>query len=331
MKILTNNEIPVQKWDALISESPYATAFQSPAFYDLFNAVPGLSAEVFAVAEGVEIKALCVVTLQKELGIIGFFSRRAIIYGGPVLREVNEREIELLIRSIEKKLKRKVIYIEIRNLHDYNVYDKIFTRNSWGYLSYQNFKVNCTDKEVLFNRLGNNRKRQIKKAIESGVHFREAANLGDVTLFYDILHNLYKQKVGKPILPQQFFEEFYKSNIGKFLLVIYKHKIIGGIMCPILENRLVYEFYVCGLDKEYKDQYPSVMAAWAAMEYANKNNIPVFDFMGVGLKNSDYGVREFKARFGGELIEYGRYLKINKPLLYNIGKLGIKLLSLRKS
>jgi lipid II:glycine glycyltransferase (peptidoglycan interpeptide bridge formation enzyme) len=96
-------------------------------------------------------------------------------------------------------------------------------------------------------------------------------------------------------------------------------------MCPILEGRAIYELYICGLDDEYKEQYPSVMATWAAMEYATQNNIPIFDFMGAGKPDERYGVREFKARFGGELVEYGRFIKINQPVLYKLGKFGLKL------
>ena len=98
-------------------------------------------------------------------------------------------------------------------------------------------------------------------------------------------------------------------------------------MCPIKSEKAIYEFYVCGLDSEFKDQYPSVIATWAAMEYANQNNIPKFDFMGAGSPDDTYGVRDFKARFGGELVEHGRYINILNPLLYKTGVLGLKLLS----
>lgn len=53
-------------------------------------------------------------------------------------------------------------------------------------------------------------------------------------------------------------------------------------MCPILKGKAIYEFYVCGNDSENKNRYASVMANWAAIEYASKNNIPTFDFMGAG-------------------------------------------------
>jgi serine/alanine adding enzyme len=326
LKTIFNNEIPREKWNALLLQSPYSSAFQTSSFYELFNSVPGLSAEAFAIEESSDIKAICVVTLQKEKGLKGYFSRRAIIYGGPVLKFNEESCLKYLLASIIKEFRRRSIYIEIRNLNNYSAFKGEFEINNWRYIPYQNIRVDCSDKEKLFQRLGNNRKRQIKKAISSGVKIKEAENLSEINEFYSILQSLYKQKIKKPLLPKKFFEEFFKRNLGKYLLIMYKDKIIGGIMCPILEGKYIYEFYVCGLDEDYQDQNPSVMATWAAMEYTNKNNIPVFDFMGAGRKDKNYGVREFKTRFGGELVEYGRYIKINNAFLYKTGELGLKLM-----
>jgi lipid II:glycine glycyltransferase (peptidoglycan interpeptide bridge formation enzyme) len=48
--------------------------------------------------------------------------------------------------------------------------------------------------------------------------------------------------------------------------------------------------------------------------------------MGAGIPDRPYGVRDFKMEFGGEVVEYGRYLCIRKPVLYKIGKWGVKIL-----
>lgn len=259
-----------------------------------------------------------------------FFLRRAVIYGGPVLRYEDESALTYLLTSITKEYNNKAIYTEIRSLHAYDYFNKVFKNNGWKNIPYQNFKIDCSDKTRSYNKLGNNRKRQIKKALSSGVIIKEAKDVFEICEFYSLLKILYDRKIRKPLPPKDFFINFFKANLGIFLLIIYNQKMIGGIMCPILEKRCLYEFYICGLDEEFKDQYPSVMATWAAIEYASKNNIPVFDFMGAGNKDSAYGVRDFKSRFGGELVEYGRYLKINKPFLYIVGKIGIRLLSLRQ-
>jgi lipid II:glycine glycyltransferase (peptidoglycan interpeptide bridge formation enzyme) len=168
--------------------------------------------------------------------------------------------------------------------------------------------------------------RQIRKAQKGSVIWKEAGNKDEVISFYNILNDLYRNRIGKPLLPREFFTNFFDRGIGKYLLVWYNDSIIGGIMCPILEGKAIYEFYVCGLDTGYKEQYPSVMATWAAMEYACQHRIPLFDFMGAGSPDSAYGVREFKARFGGLLVEEGRFLRINNPFLYNAGKTGLMLL-----
>ena len=59
---------------------------------------------------------------------------------------------------------------------------------------------------------------------------------------------------------------------------------------------------------------------------AAEHNMPRFDMMGAGKPDEAYGVRDFKARFGGKEVEHGRFLCVTKPLLYKIGVLGVKLL-----
>jgi serine/alanine adding enzyme len=329
MQLLSNPQISIIKWKGLIHSSPYGSQFQTPDFYQLCNSIQGLSADVYALEEGDNLIALCVITLQREIGVKGFFSRRAIIYGGPVLNSnTEEKAIECLLTSISNAYKNRSIYIEIRNLNDYSKFENAFLRNKWHYVPYQNFIVDCTDTEKIFKQLGNNRKREIKKALKAGVSIKEAENLIEVNKFYNILLNLYREKIKKPIFPKEFFEGVFINKFGKYFLVIYNEEIIGGILCPILEGTCIYEFYICALDEEFKEQYPSTMATWAAIEYANKNHIPVFDFMGAGRKDTDYGVREFKSRFGGELVEFGRYIKLNNKILYTVGKFGLKLMGL---
>jgi serine/alanine adding enzyme len=331
LKLLKNNEISLKKWDELLVLSPYASAFQTYSFHKIFSSVSGLESEVFAVEVSQEIKVLCVVTFQKEPGFRSFFSRRAIIYGGPVLIYEDESALTYLLTVITKEYKNKAIYTEIRSLHNYDHLNKVFERNGWKNIPYQNFRIDCSDKDRLYQKLSNNRKRQINKAFNSGVIIKEAKDVFEIYGFYSVLKILYDKKIKKPLLPQDFFIDFYKANLGIILLVIYKEKIIGGIMCPRLENRCLYEFYICGLDKEYKAQYPSVIATWAAILYANENNIAVFDFMGAGRKGENYGVRDFKARFGGEPTKSMRYLKINNFLLYKTGQLALNQLKvLRK-
>jgi len=327
MQVLIDDNIPRDAWRELLLNSDFSTPFQTVEFYDFFNSVTGYSAIALAVEDSGKLCALVVATIQKENGIKGYFSKRAIIYGGPVLHGDWRNELYLLLNELNHRLRDKVIYIQIRNFHDYSYYKEIFLELGWLYEPYLNFRLNCTSQEIVFNQLNNNRKRQIKKAIKNGVAIKEATSMLEVHEFYEILKHLYVHRVKKPLPHLTFFESFYNQNIGKYLIVLYKDRIVGGIMCPMQAGKAIYEFYIAGLDKEYKDISPSVMATWAAIEYGYKNGFQYFDFMGAGKPNHNYGVRDFKEKFGGVLVEHGRYLKIlNKPL-YNLGKIYITLKS----
>jgi len=168
--------------------------------------------------------------------------------------------------------------------------------------------------------------RQIKKSIKSGAEIVIADSEKQIEDFYMILKDLYTVKVKTPLFPKEYFMVFFKQKIGIYLLVQYQEEIIAGIMCPILENKVIYEMFVAGKDRVHKDIYPSILATYAAMKYASEHNIKRFDFMGAGKPDEAYGVREFKAKFGGELVEHGRFLCVLHPLLYQIGKIGVKIL-----
>jgi lipid II:glycine glycyltransferase (peptidoglycan interpeptide bridge formation enzyme) len=168
--------------------------------------------------------------------------------------------------------------------------------------------------------------RQIKKGLAAGAQIVEAQEIGEVRQFYDLLHDLYKSKIKKPLPGWSFFKSFHdlslKEYIGKYILVKRMGKVIGGIMCPLTKDRSLYEWYVAGDDRGNKEFYPSVLATWGAIEYAARNNFLAFDFMGAGKPDGDYGVREFKAKFGGRLVDFGRFEKVHKSNLYRIAKIG---------
>lgn len=327
MKILINDKIPRDKWQDLLKASQFSSPFQTPGFFTFFNSVIGYSADVFAIEMNQKLTCLMVVTKQKESGIKSWFSRRGIVYGGPLVDEINTKSLNFLNKSVIDYYKRKLIYIEIRNYFDYSYFDTTFTDLGFKFVPWLNFQVNISTKEQLLSSMSSSRARQIKKALKSGVVWKEAESVEEINDFYLILQELYITKIKKPLFSKDFFIEFFKHQTGKYLLVLFEGKVIGGIMCPILPGHAIYEFYVCGLDSEYKEQHPSIIATWAAMEYAIQNDIPVFDLMGAGSPKEQYGVREFKSRFGGNQVEYGRYLKLLNPSLYRIGKVGLSLLS----
>jgi len=345
MKVIEYQDIDRAEWSALVQSSSTGTWFQTPEAYSLYASMPDLF-RPFAIAvervneltnEGT-LCGVCVgyITVEKS-AIKQFLTRRAIIVGGPCFADdcTNEEVTALLLamknhsslQGMDGKRLLDPIYIETRNFNDYSKWRGAFEKAGFEYKKHLNFHVDCTDREAMEVHLSENRKRQIKRAIKSGVEIKsEGISELEIKEWYEILKDLYTTKVKTPLFPLSFFLEYYRQGLGKYLLVKYEGKVIGGIMCPILDGKCIYEWYICGSDGEYKEQYPSVMATWAAMDYAAKHGLARFDVMGAGEPGVPYGVRDFKVEFGGELVQHGRFIHVCKPWLYEIGVMGVRIL-----
>lgn len=265
--------------------------------------------------------------VQREPGRLkGWFSRRAIIIGGPVIGEgASDDEIITLFEKLKTATK-GAIYTEIRCHSDYSEYRALFEKCGFKYQPHLNVKILCDSEKAAWERLDENRRRQIKRSQASGLRVEYATKIDEVTQFYNLLVQHYKTKVKKPLFTSEFFENMFTSGTGRYLLAYKDDKVIGG-MLQVFDSETVYDYYACGLDAEYQSESPSVAIYWHTIKSAVASGLKWFDTMGAGTPGVQYGVRDFKLRFGGELLEHGRYLYINNKLLYNIGKIGIRLIN----
>ena len=338
-KILTYSEIDRQQWSELVRTSETGTWFQSPEAYDFFASLPELMEPFVYGVERVrelgserisELAGICVGYVTKERNPIKqFFTRRAIITGGlAVAPDCAKEDIVILLDAIREDLQSKTIYIETRNFNDFSPWKEAFESARFAYQPHLNFHVDTST-----NNLSDNRKRQLKK---SDAITELAISELEIQEWYKVLTELYRTKVKTPLWPIEFFLEAYRKGIAKFLLVKHKGRVIGGSMVVCdgvkelkserVKGGTVYEWFECGLNAEYKDQYPSVMATYAGIQLAKQSGCKRYDMMGAGEPGVPYGVRDFKAEFGGKLVEHGRFLCVTKPLLYKIGTIGIKFL-----
>lgn len=367
IRVLTYKEIDRGEWSRLVQTSATGTWFQTPEAYEFFESMPELFAPyAFGVVSKPKsdlglnneetLRGVCVgyVTVERN-PIKQYFTRRAIIIGGPCLADdCTAEEVDALMNAVKnlpslhgRDVERlpSPIYIETRNFNDYSKWKGAFEKAGFEYKKHLNFHVDCTDKEKMWERLSENRKRQVRhvngdfKFKISNLRFDNlSVSEQDVREWYKILSELYRKKVKTPLWPVEFFIEAYRQGIGQFMLVRHEGKIIGGSMVvrwnpnpsPSIKGRdvrgTVYEWFECGLNAQYKEQYPSVMATYAGMCFAAEQGIGRYDMMGAGVPDVPYGVRDFKAEFGGQLVEHGRFVCVREPILYKIGVLAVKMM-----
>lgn len=302
--------------------------FQTDDCLNFYKSLGFIEAFEFDVKRDNIVKGRIVGYIQKDGGKLKqFFSRRAIINGGPMLAEdITEEEIQVLLSKCKNSLKGKAIYVESRNFKDYSRFKQIFEGCGWKYDPHYNFIIKFNKQADSITRYSQNHRRSIKSSIKNGAIIDECPSIQDIEGFYKCLNNLYREKVKTPLFPYTFFEKL--NNIGKIIVVKSADgMVIGGIAMAIQNGEICYEWFVCGDDVNYKKYHPSTLATYAGIRFAEVNNYKLFDFMGAGTPgDGGYGVRDFKAKFGGELVEYGRFKYILNPILYKIGTIGVKLM-----
>lgn len=322
-------EIDTSQWNALVQKADTATWFQTAEAYTFFASLPDeFKPFVYGVRENGQLAGIVVgYVTQEKSRLKQFFTRRAIIIGGPLLdNEISSEALSALLHTVRCELSKQAIYIETRNFNDYSHWKDIFRAQGFAYQPHLNFHIHTTDIEDMERNIGKNRKRDIKTTIRDGVVPVMQPSIEQVREYYSILQRLYKTKVKTPLFSLDFFEHLYHTAHGHFFLTEYQGRIIGGTVCVCLENKAVYEWFVCGEDGVYEHIFPSSYATYLGIRYAVENDYSIFDMMGAGKPDEAYGVRDFKARFGGEQVEHGRFLYVSQPLLYRIGKWGVKLL-----
>ncbi len=317
-------------WREYVHAHPQGNFFQLPEAFHLFENTPGYTPMVFGLIQNStgKVAGILVSVIQRENTFYGRFTARSIVWGGPLVDD--SMQAELLLKSYNDATAGKAIYSQFRNTFDCTALKSAFENAGFSYLEHLNFLVNTTSEnsDQLLSAMSKSKARQIKKGLSSA-HIVEATTPEEANSFYALLKDLYHEKVNKPLPPKSFFDYFYneivRKGLGKYLLIKHEGKIIGGILCPLMPGKAIYEWYIAGLDKEYKEQYPSILATWAAIDYGCRNGMQHFDFLGAGKPDADYGVRDFKSKFGGTLVNFGRFEKIYQPLLMKTGTLGLKL------
>lgn len=310
-------------------QSEYGNSFHSYEMYRFYQELKNEKPFFIGLCNDKKVlKALIMAVLYEDTSLIKkTFSSRVIVYSGPVIDSSDansSKNLDLILKELDRILPKHVIYTEIRNFKDYSPFLDTYQDNGYKYVPHYDIHVDCS-KADYFSNFSKIRQRNIKKSLKNGAQIVEPESLDEVRIFYDILKSLYKKKVKKPLPAFDYFETFYHKKAGKYFLISYNSKIVGGIMCPILNGKIIYEAYIAGLDGNYQNISPSVLATYAAIKYANENAIKWFDLMGAGKPGVDYGVRDFKMTFGGKLLEPGRFIKIHKPGLYKLGTLAMNL------
>ncbi|RMF32489.1 MAG: GNAT family N-acetyltransferase, partial [Chloroflexi bacterium] len=119
------------------------------------------------------------------------------------------------------------------------------------------------------------------------------------------------------------FDLLAPRGMAKFLLARVGDQEVATSV-ELLYRGTIYGWYG-GVDRAYSRFTPGELLTWYILRWGAEHGYRVYDFGGAGRPGEPYGVRDFKARFGGRLVCYGRNTYIHAPRALRLAQAGYAL------
>lgn len=323
--------LDVIKWHEYVENHPQTNIFHTPDMFQVFEQTKGYEPELWAVVDTQsEVKCLFVPVRNTVLdGVFRYLSTRAVAYGSVLSTQESESGSALasLLRSYNLT-KRDILFTELRNQSDHGEIQSTLNQNGYIYEDHLNFIFDLTHPlEELWKNIRSNARRNIRKAERSNVMIEEVDNGNNLLAAYQVLKNVYS-RIQVPLPDITMFEAGLEllrpKGMLKVLLAKLGDKPIGTM--TLLMHRGTMTYWYTGILREFASYRAGDLLVWHALKIGSQEGYQVFDFGGGGKPSEEYGVRDFKAKFGGDLVNYGRNIKIHAPFRYQLSLIGYKVL-----
>jgi serine/alanine adding enzyme len=322
-KIMAN----ISNLTEFVNLHPYANIFQSVEAYNFFKTATNHEPVLIVVEDDGEILgSLLALIITEGKGLKGYLSRRCIVTGGPLVKNENRDVYSAVLGEFNSIISKKAIYTQFRNAFNTNNYMDLFSEYQWIYGEHLNIIVDLNkSQDELWKDVHSKRRNEIRRAGKEGTTFRPLNHENELEETYKILKEVYA-RVKLPFPDLKYFQKAYEylsPNHLKIFCAICDEKIIG-VMYALCYGDTIYDWYAGSYQKYYK-KYPNDLIPWEVFLWGKQNGYNKFDFGGAGKPNVINGVRDYKKKFGGEFVNYGRYEKIHQPLRFKMAKLGLAL------
>lgn len=315
--------------EAFVKKHINTAYFQSALFFKACSASVGLTPcyhAAYDTSDKIVGIMLSFRQVQYQVFPFNFLSSRTIIWGSPLVLNNDLTVYEGLYREYSRT-KSASIYTQVRNLSSQKMYQEIMEKAGFFYEEHLNIIVDLTKtEEQLWQEVHSKRRNEIRRAIKEQTSVEVHNDLDTLRSCYAILKEVY-QRAKLPLPALSHFAALLQSGHERDGLVLFvatsEKRIIGCMLC-LAYGKTLFDYYAGAYSDSYH-KYPNDMLPWEVFKWGKKNGFTTFDFGGAGKPDVPYGVREYKKKFGGEMVSYGRFEKIHFPVLYKAALSGLKL------
>ena len=324
--------LPHDQWVKFVEDHPDGNIFHTPYMMDVFESADKHHPKLHAAIDerNGEILSLVVsVQIRVPGAPISRLTSRSIIYGGILCTDSVNGKSSLvpLMNNYKTSVKGKVLFTEIRGMSPPEQLANELERCGYRHEDYLNYLIDLRRPlDEIFQAFSSSCRRNIRKSERNGVLIEEITSKEKLTVFYALLKKTYS-KARIPLadfsLFASAFDKLYSRNMVKFFLGRLGDRNIAGRVILLFKDK-IFDWYA-GSDNDHLSFYPNEMFVYHILKWGSQNGFRAFDFGGAGRPGEKYGVRDFKERFGGQPVNYGRYIEIYSPALLKIAKKGYQI------
>ncbi len=331
MSITVVDILPEENWRQFVGEHPQSNIFHTREMFQVFARVQGYQPTLWAAVDGHNFPLALLLPVQVTLmdGLLRQLTTRAVAYGSVLSIPGHEGKeaLAMLLRTYQGETKRGALFTELRNLADLSDIQPVLNECGFAYEKHLNFSIDLNQpEEMIWRKISKSGQQSVRTSRNKGTIIEEATDQQQVDIAYQLLQKVYS-RAQVPLASLSLFKAAFDlltpRGMFKIFLARANGDYIGACLLLMHKGRII-DWYA-GTDRSFSSYSPMELLIWHTLQWGREHSFSIFDFGGAGKPDEDYGPRKFKAKFGGELVEFGRNVYVHSRLRLQLSQVGYRL------
>ena len=331
MSFTVVDSLDIKAWRQFVDRHPQGNIFHTPEMFQVFARAKGYHPTLEAAVDdhGQVLALLLPVQVTLKDGLFRRLTTRSIVYGsvlcapGPTGLEA----LALLLRTYTRKASHEVLFTELRNLSDLSAIQPVLNECGFAYEEHLDYLIDLTGSpEQVLQNMGPRTRKHIRRALRKGnVIVEQVTNRNQMIAWYDLVRGTY-QAARVPLADRSLFEAAFDILHPRGMIRYWLAQIgttYAAASAELVYKDMIYGWYG-GMDRAYAEELPGELLMWHILEWGAGADYKTYDFGGAGKPGEPYGVRDFKAKFGGRLVCFGRNTNVHSPRLLRLSEQGYR-------
>jgi hypothetical protein len=312
--------LPEEGWRQFVQTNPQGNIFHSPEMFEVFSKADGHRPILWAALDREKQPRALLLVVETTLlaGLLSRLTTRALAYGGVLYDPgpAGEAALEALLQAYGWEKAGEALFTELRHLSSPSPIQHILLECGYSHEEHLNYLIDLERTPgAILQGMGRRTRKQIRRGLRQGtVRIEELARPDQLKSWYALLRRTY-DAVQIPLADLTLFEAAFETLYPKDMIKFLVARV--GDACVAASAELIYGDRIYGwyssVDRDYASHVPNELLMWHILRWGAENGYRLYDFGGAGKPDEDYGVRDFKSKFGGELFNFGRDTFIHKP------------------